>query len=121
MWAGARFEPALLERVAAPMAKWVAGFARDIHEAQAAGEVAAAIDPEDSATRIIALIEGLRPRWLQGELSTTEARRLMAEGIRRELLQPPGQSPPLPSGRSREDSFGDGSGHGGRFGILAGD
>ena len=91
-----RFEPSLLARVAAPMATWVAGFARDIREAQAAGDVAASIAPEDSATRIIALIEGLRPRWLQGDLSTAEARRLVAEGIRRELMPPTGKKPPSP-------------------------
>lgn len=89
MWAGARFEPSLLERVTAPMAKWVAAFARAIREAQAAAEVDASVDATDSAIRIVALVEGLRLRWLQGELSTAEVRRLVTEGIRRELLQPP--------------------------------
>ena len=92
MWAGARFEPSLLERVTSPMANWVAGFAGAIREAQASSEVAAAVNATDSATRIVALIEGLRLRWLQGELTTAEARRLVTEGIHRELLQPPGFS-----------------------------
>lgn len=92
MWAGARFEPSLLERVTSPMANWVSGFACAIIEAQAAAEIDAAVNATDSATRIVALVEGLRLRWLQGELSTAEAQRLVTEGIRRELLLSPGSS-----------------------------
>lgn len=70
-------EPDLAPRVTALHATYRAGFLRHLHEAEAAGELRAGVDPERTARTLLAIIHGL---CLQA-LGSGETARLPADAL----------------------------------------
>ncbi|MFG2224683.1 TetR/AcrR family transcriptional regulator [Streptomyces sp. NPDC048644] len=87
--ATAVFDPDLREQLAAATSRWVDDLAHLIRRAQAAGLAAPEADPEATAERLTALVEGLSERWLSGTTSLRRAHQLLRDAITLELRQPP--------------------------------
>ena len=85
--ASAVFEPGLRDQLRAANATWVSLVADRIRAGQADGSVRADRDPQGSAERLTALVDGLSGRWLAGLYERERAAELLAEAIREELLQ----------------------------------
>jgi AcrR family transcriptional regulator len=83
--ASAVFEPDLRDQLREASATWVEIVARAVGDGQAAGTIAAAVDPYASAERLTALVDGLSARWLAGLMTRERARTLLAGAIAAEL------------------------------------
>jgi AcrR family transcriptional regulator len=86
--ASAVFEEALREPIARTTAAWIGDIAEAVTDAQQAGEVAADIDPQNAATTMVALIEGLSGRWLCDEIPTSYARDIVVAAMDAVLPKP---------------------------------
>ena len=84
--ASAVFEPGLRDQLRAANATWVSLVACRIRAGQADGSVRADRDPQGSAERLTALVDGLSGRWLAGLYERERAAELLTEAIREELL-----------------------------------
>lgn len=84
--ASAVFEPGLRDQLRAANETWVTLVADRIRAGQQDGSVRADRDPQASAERLTALVDGLSGRWLAGLYERERAEALLAEAIREELL-----------------------------------
>ncbi|MFC9996895.1 TetR/AcrR family transcriptional regulator [Nocardia sp. NPDC127526] len=88
------YEPALRDPLARTARRWNQEIADTIRLAQAVGEVADEIDPDEAGLIATALTEGLSSRWLCGELETDTAREHLRKGLEKLLPQPAARSRP---------------------------
>ncbi|KZM73535.1 TetR/AcrR family transcriptional regulator [Nocardia terpenica] len=72
--AAAVYERPLREPLARTSRQWNGEVADAIRVAQAVGDIADTVDPDETALIITTLTEGLSSRWLTGELTTEQAR-----------------------------------------------
>ncbi len=84
--ASAMFEPGLRDQLRAANATWVDLVAERIRAGQADGSIRADREPQASAERLTALVDGLSDRWLAGLYERERAVELLAEAVRTELL-----------------------------------
>jgi AcrR family transcriptional regulator len=82
--ASAVFEPELREQLGEATRAWNALVAGAIRDGIDDGSIAP-VDPEASAERLTALVEGLSSRWLAGLITRDRARELLAAAIAAEL------------------------------------
>jgi AcrR family transcriptional regulator len=83
--ASAVFEPELREQLRAACDNWVALIANRILDGQADGSIRADVDPQASAERLTASVDGLSSRWLAGLIDRERARELLTGTIGAEL------------------------------------
>jgi AcrR family transcriptional regulator len=79
------FDSRLLPTLAQVTDQWVADLADIIVRGHADGSISKSVDPQTTAYRLTALIEGLSDRWLAGLLTTRQTRLLLETGVLREL------------------------------------
>ena len=84
--ASAVFEPELREQLRDASAAWVDLVAEAIARDDAIPDT---VDPEASAERLTALVDGLSARWLAGLMTRERARELLADAIAAELSASP--------------------------------
>lgn len=87
--ASAVFDPALAAHLNESNRQWRDFVASAVRAGQTQGRIDAALEAEDFAITATALVEGLSQRWLTGQLSTDEARRLLTTSLERGLGPPP--------------------------------
>lgn len=75
------FSPALRPTIAAATEKWIDDTADLVRTGHADGTISADLDPETTAVRLTALVEGFSARWLTGLLDTEQARRHLDAAI----------------------------------------
>ncbi|MDG4862373.1 TetR family transcriptional regulator C-terminal domain-containing protein [Streptomyces sp. T-3] len=83
--ASAVFETELQDALATSTRTWTDETAEAIRAAQDAGLARAAADPQATAQRLTALVEGISMRWLSGSLTLEQARELLLGAIELEL------------------------------------
>jgi AcrR family transcriptional regulator len=90
--ASAVFEDFLREPLRVATRRWIDSVAETIEAAQTAGLADLQVDPQATAARLTALVEGLSDRWLSGSLGLDEARELLSGAVVYELRPPPQSS-----------------------------
>jgi AcrR family transcriptional regulator len=89
LWRSARFDETLRTMLRDGDQEWLAQVAGLVREGIADGSIDGAVDPDDSAVRLISLVDGLGIRVLAGVLERTDALRLLDLTLVRELCDAP--------------------------------
>jgi len=85
LWRSARFDDSLRELLHDADREWLAQVAGLLREGIGDGSVDASIDVDDSAVRLISLVDGLGTRVLAGVLERDDALRLVEQSLISEL------------------------------------
>jgi hypothetical protein len=85
LWRSARFDATLRELLHEADREWVGQVAALLREGVSDGSVDASIEIDDSAIRLISLVDGLGTRVLAGVLERDDALRLIECSLAREL------------------------------------
>jgi AcrR family transcriptional regulator len=89
LWRSARFDDTLRELLHDADGEWLAQVAGLVREGIADGSIDGAVDADDSAVRLISLVDGLGIRVLAGMLERHDALRLLDLALARELTESP--------------------------------
>jgi AcrR family transcriptional regulator len=87
LWRSARFDATLRELLHEADREWVGQVAALLREGVSDGSVDASIEIDDSAIRLISLVDGLGTRVLAGVLERDDALRLIECSLARELSE----------------------------------
>jgi AcrR family transcriptional regulator len=87
LWRSARFDATLSELLHDADREWVAQVAGLLREGIADGSIDPSVEIEDSAIRLISLVDGLGTRVLAGVLEREDALRLIERSLTRELSE----------------------------------
>ncbi|GAA2063326.1 TetR/AcrR family transcriptional regulator [Streptomyces albiaxialis] len=79
------FDPQLRDQLRLSTAEWTAELAGLVRAAHTEEPARRAADPEDSAGRLVALVEGLSELWLSGSMELDRARALLRGAVALEL------------------------------------
>ena len=85
LWRSARFDATLCELLHDADREWVGQVAGLLREGIADGSIDGSIEIDDSAIRLISLVDGLGTRVLAGVLEREDALRLIERSLTREL------------------------------------
>jgi AcrR family transcriptional regulator len=85
VWSSLRFDDDLRPLVDSSYQKWIQRLTSLVRGARAEGSIDAAVDPKEAAWRLAALADGIDSMLYLELLGRERARRLLGEGIRREL------------------------------------
>jgi AcrR family transcriptional regulator len=85
LWRSARFDDTLCELLHEADREWVSQVAMLLREGIADGSIDASTEIDDSAIRLISLVDGLGTRVLAGVLERDDALRLIERSLAREL------------------------------------
>jgi AcrR family transcriptional regulator len=89
LWRSARFDETLRALLRDGDSEWLAQVAGLVREGIADGSIDGAVDADDSAVRLISLVDGLGIRVLAGVLERADALRLLDLSLARELCDGP--------------------------------
>jgi AcrR family transcriptional regulator len=84
--ASAVFEKELREDVSKAFATWRDEVAEGIRAGLEDGSVDSAVDPDETAEVITALVDGLCTRWLSGSIPAARAREILAAELKQRLV-----------------------------------
>jgi AcrR family transcriptional regulator len=87
LWRSARFDESLRELLHDADREWLAQVAGLLREGIADGSIDSSVDVDDSAVRLISLVDGLGTRVLAGVLERDDALRLVEQSLMSELGQ----------------------------------